>query len=71
MRYPPDTTTIQNVMGQEERIVVVRLTVDEAYEILDACLNSSNQDTILFQRALRRLARAIESQAETTQRQAA
>lgn len=48
-------------MAQEERLVIVQLSKDEAYEILTRCLRSDDQDTPLFRSALRRFARAIES----------
>lgn len=47
-------------MKDEERPVVVALTTDEAYEILNRCLSSAGDDTPLFRDALRRFAWAIE-----------
>lgn len=47
-------------MKNLEREVVVELSYDEAYEILNRCLQSSDDDTPLFRDALRRLAWAIE-----------
>jgi|GEM_PF-2466871 len=47
-------------MKDEERPVVVSLTTDEAYEILNRCLSSVGDDTPLFRDALRRFAWAIE-----------
>ena len=57
-------------MENEERIVVVRLTYDEAYEILNHCLQSAGDDTPLFRKALRRLAWAIECPADDDMRAA-
>lgn len=47
-------------MKDEERPVVVNLSTDEAYEILNRCLSSAGDDTPLFRDALRRFAWAIE-----------
>ncbi|MBL8069240.1 MAG: hypothetical protein JNM28_12390 [Armatimonadetes bacterium] len=47
-------------MRDEERPVVVNLSIDEAYEILNRCLGSAGDDTPLFRDALRRFAWAIE-----------
>jgi hypothetical protein len=51
-------------MRDEERPVVVSLTVDEAYEILNRCLSSAGDDTPLFRDALRRFAWAIEKSSQ-------
>ncbi len=53
-------------MEHEDRIVVVTLTYDEAYEILNHCLQSAGDDTPMFRKALRRLAWAIECRDEDT-----
>jgi hypothetical protein len=47
-------------MKDEVRPVIVSLTTDEAYEILNRCLSSAGDDTPLFRDALRRFAWAIE-----------
>lgn len=47
-------------MKDEERPVIVSLSADEAYEILNRCLSSVGDDTPLFRDALRRFAWAIE-----------
>ena len=50
-------------MERQTGIVKVELTHEEAYEILMRCLQSAEQDTPVFHSAIRRLARAIESDA--------
>jgi hypothetical protein len=47
-------------MNDEKRPVIVSLTEEEAYEILNRCLSSAGDDTPLFRDALRRFAWAIE-----------
>lgn len=47
-------------MEDRDRIVVVTLSYEQAYEILNRCLASSREDTPVFRDALRRLAWAIE-----------
>lgn len=47
-------------MKDEDRPVIVSLTTDEAYELLNRCLSSVGDDTPLFRDALRRFAWAIE-----------
>ena len=51
-------------MQSTERLVVVTLTTAEADEILMRCLQSREQDNVVFDRAIARLARALESSAD-------
>lgn len=46
-------------------LVNVELTRDEAYEILSRCLQSIERDNPTFHTAIRKLARAIESEGDT------
>lgn len=48
-------------MNDADRTVVVHLSVEEAYELLNRCLASPGDDTPLFREALRTLAWAIEA----------
>jgi len=47
-------------MARETRIVIVRLTEDEALELLSRCMCSTSEDSPLSDSALRNLAKAIQ-----------
>ncbi len=48
-------------MEQQESYVSIKMTQEEAYELLSRCLQSQEEDTPVFRSALRRLARAAET----------
>lgn len=64
LQQSKNTNHAYRMREEAERPVVVRLTVDEAYELLNACLQHAGEDTPLFRDALRRLAWAIEAKRE-------
>ncbi|MBS1707686.1 MAG: hypothetical protein JSS65_03070 [Armatimonadetes bacterium] len=48
-------------MESSETYVSVRMTQEEAYEILSRCLQSQQEDNPVFVSAIRRIAQAAES----------
>ena len=48
-------------MESRESFVTVKLTQEEAYEILSRCLQSQEEDNPVFLSAIRRIAKAAES----------
>lgn len=63
MGYFPRQSRTKNrfVTIMEERVLNIELTEEEAYELLFRCLQSTDQDTPVFQSALKRIANALQN----------
>lgn len=71
MGYFPGAWRTKNrfVTIMEDRVLNIDLTEEEAYELLFRCLQSTDQDTPVFQSALKRIANALQnSHAEASEK---